>query len=45
MMFFLLFFVDKGFLNGLLYVYIYFGWGFYKNGNFFKVNKKYGFLI
>ena len=40
---FLIFFADKGLLNGLLYVHIHSGRGFHKNGNSFKVNKKYGF--
>lgn len=45
MTFFSFFFSDKGLLNGLLYVQIHSGRGFHKNGNPFKVNKKYGFLI
>lgn len=45
MTFFSLFFADKGLLNGLLYVHIHSGRGFHKNGNSFKVNKKYGLLI
>ena len=41
----LYFFADKGLLNGLLYVHIHSGREFHKNGNSFKVNKKYGFKI
>lgn len=44
MTFFSFFFSDKGLLNGLLYVQIHSGRGFHKNGNPFKVNKKYGFF-